>query len=136
MATPGSKTVLDVINATTTFFEQHGVENPRLNIELMLAHVLKKKRLQLYLEFERKLDESVLVALRDLVKRRANREPLQYILGSTEFYGLEFQVDKRVLIPRPETEVLVESVIAACKSAGAVKILDVGTGSGCNNAFD
>jgi release factor glutamine methyltransferase len=127
---PG-KTVLEVINATTAFFQERGIENPRLNIELMLAHVLRKKRLQLYLEFERRLDQSVLAGLREMVRRRANREPLQYILGKTEFYGLDFSLDKRVLIPRPETELLVEHVLAACRDAAHVKILDVGTGSGC-----
>ena len=129
-ARPG-KTVLEVINATTAFFQERDIENPRLNIELMLAHVLNKKRLQLYLEFERHLDDSVLTTLREMVKRRASREPLQYILGKTEFHGLEFQVDKRVLIPRPETELLVEHVLAACRDVPHVKILDVGTGSGC-----
>jgi release factor glutamine methyltransferase len=131
MSTDGSKTLIEVINATTTFFQQKGVDSPRLTIELMLAHVLNKKRLQLYLEFERRLDEPVLDKLREMVKRRGAGEPLQYILGKTEFHGLEFQVDKRVLIPRPETELLVEQVISGCKDAGTVRIHDIGTGSGC-----
>lgn len=131
MSTTAGKTVLEVINATTTFFQQKGVESPRLTIELMLAHVLKKKRLQLYMEFERALDDATLETLRGMVKRRAAGEPLQYILGRTEFHGLDFVTDKRALIPRPETEHLVEEVVTACKDRGPVRILDVGTGTGC-----
>ena len=100
--------ILDVINKTTPFFEKQGIESPRLTIELLLAHLLKKKRLDLYMEFERELDEATLEKLREMVKRRAAGEPLQYITGETEFCGLRFMVDKRVLIPRPETELLVE----------------------------
>jgi release factor glutamine methyltransferase len=96
--------ILEVINKTTPFFEKQGIESPRLTIELMLAHVLKKKRLQLYLEFEREVDEATLEKLREMVKRRAAGEPLQYITGEAEFCGLKFLVDRRVLIPRPETE--------------------------------
>ncbi len=131
MASGPGKSVLDVINATTAFFQQKGVDSPRLTIELMLAHALRKKRLDLYLEFERVLDEPTLTTLREMVKRRGAGEPLQYILGKVEFHGLEFAVDKRVLIPRPETELLVEEVAAGCKEAGPVRILDIGTGSGC-----
>ena len=119
--------IIDVINKTTPYFEKAGVESPRLTIELMLAHLLKKKRLQLYLEFERDLDESSLAALREMVKRRMTGEPLQYITGEAEFCGLKFAVDRRVLIPRPETELLVE-VVAARKPS---TIVDVCTGSGC-----
>lgn len=131
MSTEGSKTLIEVINATTVYFQQKGIDSPRLTIELMLAHALDKKRLQLYLEFERKLDEPLLAQLREMVQRRGAGEPLQYILGKTEFHGLEFQVDKRVLIPRPETEQLVEHVISSCKDAGTIRILDIGAGSGC-----
>ena len=123
--------ILDVINKTTPFFEKQGVESPRLNIELLLAHVLKKKRLELYLEFEREVDEATLGKLRELVRRRASGEPLQYITGETEFCGLKFAVDRRVLIPRPETELLVETVVAQLGTGGRVQIVDVGTGSGC-----
>ena len=103
-------TILEVINKTTPYFEKQGVESPRLTIELLLAHLLGKKRLQLYLEFERELDEATLEALRGMVKRRVAGEPVQYITGETEFCGLKLLVDKRVLIPRPETELLVEAV--------------------------
>jgi release factor glutamine methyltransferase len=124
--------ILDVINKTTPYFEQRGVESPRLTIELLLAHLLKKKRLELYLEFERQLDEPQLGQLRELVKRRSAGEPLQYITGETEFCGLKFAVDRRVLIPRPETESLVETVVAGVRSQEpGVRIVDVGTGSGC-----
>ncbi len=108
--------ILDVINRTTPFFEKQGIESPRLNIELLLAHLLRKKRLDLYLEFERELDEPTLEKLREMVKRRAAGEPLQYITGETEFCGLRFMVDKRVLIPRPETELLVEVVLERLKA--------------------
>ena len=111
--------ILDVINKTTPFFEKHGIESPRLNIELLLAHLLEKKRLDLYVEFERELDEATLQKLRELVKRRAAGEPLQYITGEAEFFGLRFAVDKRVLIPRPETELLVETVLERLKAAGS-----------------
>lgn len=131
MAATTGRTLLEVIHATTSFFQQKGVESPRLTIELMLAHVLKKKRLQLYMAFEHSLDDATLETLRGMVKRRAAGEPLQYILGRTEFHGLEFLTDKRALIPRPETEHLVEEIAAACKDRGPVRILDVGTGTGC-----
>ncbi len=129
-------TILEVINKTTPYFEKQGIESPRLTIELLLAHLLKKKRLQLYLEFERNLDETTLEALRGMVKRRVAGEPLQYITGETEFCGLRLMVDKRVLIPRPETELLVETVAGRVKGEGeerkaAARIVDVGTGSGC-----
>jgi len=128
--------ILDVIEKTTKYFEKQGIESPRLTIELLLAHLLKKKRLDLYLEFERELDEATLTRLREMVKRRASGEPLQYITGEVEFCGLKLMVDKRVLIPRPETELLVETVVGRLKSAdsrqqSAVRIVDVGTGSGC-----
>ena len=119
--------ILDVINKTVPYFEKAGVESPRLSIELLLAHVLQKKRLQLYLEFEREVDAAALASLRGLVKRRGGGEPLQYVTGEAEFCGLKLAVDRRVLIPRPETELLV-AVVAARQPA---TVVDVGTGSGC-----
>jgi len=127
-------TILEVINKTTPYFEKQGIESPRLTIELLLAHLLKKKRLQLYLEFEREVDEKTLDQLRAMVRRRAAGEPVQYITGEVEFCGLKFVVDKRVLIPRPETELLVETVlkkIADGSESRPYQIVDVGTGSGC-----
>ena len=119
--------ILELINKTTPYLDKAGVASPRLTIELLLAHVLKKKRLQIYLEFERELDDATLEILRGLVKRRVAGEPLQYVTGEAEFCGLKLTVDRRVLIPRPETELLVE-VVAARKPA---TVVDVGTGSGC-----
>jgi release factor glutamine methyltransferase len=119
--------ILDVIYKTAPYFEKAGIESPRLTIELLLAHLLQKKRLNLYLEFERELDEPTLERLREMVKRRVTGEPVQYITGETEFCGLKFAVDRRVLIPRPETELLVEVVTE--RKPGT--IVDVGTGSGC-----
>ena len=119
--------ILDVINKTAPYFEKAGIESPRLTIELLLAHVLQKKRLELYLEFERELDDPTLERLREMVKRRVAGEPVQYITGEAEFCGLKFAVDQRVLIPRPETELLVQTV--AERRPGT--IMDVGTGSGC-----
>ncbi len=130
--------ILEVIQKTTPYFEKQGIESPRLTIELLLAHLLKKKRMELYLEFERELDEGTLVKLREMVKRRVAGEPLQYITGEVEFCGLKLHVDKRVLIPRPETELLVEAVLKRLVANGApsgralpTTIVDVGTGSGC-----
>ncbi len=124
--------ILELINKTTPYFEKQGVESPRLTIELLLAHLLKKRRLDLYLEFERDLDEATLTALREMVRRRVEGEPLQYITGEVEFCGLRFAVDRRVLIPRPETELLVETVVAGVRSQeSGVRIIDLCTGSGC-----
>lgn len=122
-------TVLEILKRSADFLAKHGVENPRLNAELLLGHALGLKRMQLYLQFERPLAEPELAKLRPLVKRRSEREPVQYIIGTTEFAGVTLKVDSRALIPRPETELLVEIAREFC-AAGPTRVLDLGTGSG------
>jgi release factor glutamine methyltransferase len=123
-------TVLDIIKKTTEFFAGKGIESPRLNAELLIGHALGRKRMQLYLEFERLLTEPELEKIRPLIRRRALHEPVQYIVGETEFHGLKLKVDRRALIPRPETEQLVEHVTMTCAASAPGRILDLGTGSG------
>ena len=126
-----TKTLLDVLQSTTAYFTKHKIENPRLNAEHLLAHALGRTRMDIYLEFERPLSETELVPLRDLVKRRAQGEPLQHLLGTVEFCGQTFLSGKRAMVPRPETEELVELLMSEVRGQRSeVRILDVGTGSG------
>jgi release factor glutamine methyltransferase len=126
-----TKTLLDVLQSTTAYFTKHQIENARLNAEHLLAHALGRTRMELYLEFERPLNDAELVPLRDLVKRRGQGEPLQHLLGTVEFCGQTFSSDKRALVPRPETEELVELLASQARGPKSdVRIVDVGTGSG------
>ncbi|MGH7941847.1 MAG: peptide chain release factor N(5)-glutamine methyltransferase [Limisphaerales bacterium] len=125
-------TVLQAIQKSAEFLAKRDVESPRLQSELLLAHVLKMPRMKLYLNFERVVGEQETEWLRQLVKRRGQREPLQHIIGSTSFCGFEISVDRRALVPRPETEILAEAgwtFLAACGTGQ--NALDVGTGTGC-----
>ena len=124
--------VIDLLKTTENYFSEKGIENPRLNAELLLGDALKMERVELYMAYERPLSKNELDNFREKVKRRGAREPLQYIIGSTEFMGFPFKVNRHVLIPRPETEILVETIIAMKDKIGRNAVfLDVGTGSGC-----
>ena len=126
-------TVLEVIQKSTEFLAKKDVDSPRLQSELLLAQVLKLPRMKLYLNFERSLTEAEADAMRELVKRRAQREPLQHIVGSTSFCGFEMAVNRHVLVPRPETELLAELgwQFLATINHQPITALDFGTGSGC-----
>jgi len=121
--------LLEIIKRTTEFLNGRGLENPRLNAELLIGHALDLPRMQLYLQFERLLTEADLEKIRPLVKRRGQREPLQYILGQAEFFHIRLKVDRRALIPRPETEQLCE-LITQVQLESPGTILDLGTGCG------
>jgi release factor glutamine methyltransferase len=124
--------ILDVIQRSADFLAKKGVASPRLQVELLLAHALGMPRMKLYLNFERTLTAAELATLRALVQRRGQREPLQYIIGTASFCGLEMALNPRVLIPRPETELLAERAwkfLQTC--SGTPMALDLCTGSGC-----
>ena len=123
-------TVLESINLSTEYLKNKGIDSPRINAELILAHILKLKRLELYLAFDRPLKEDEIVLYRQFLKRRSEFEPLQYILGTVNFFGLDLKISPLVLIPIPETELLAEEIINEFKDHELVKILDIGTGSG------
>ncbi len=122
-------TIREIKVRTETFFREKGVPNAKLDTDVLIAHSLGIKRLDIYLDLDRPLTEAQLTVLRPLIKRRASREPLQYIIGNTEFYGITLKVDPRALIPRHETEELIELIVERLETPPA-RILDLGTGSG------
>lgn len=126
-------TVLETIQKSADFLAKRGVDSPRLQAELLLAHALKLPRMKLYLNFERQLSAQETDTVREFIKRRGQREPLQHIVGSTSFCGLEMAVNRNVLVPRPETELLAEEgwKFLADSSTENKTALDFGTGSGC-----
>ena len=122
-------TLLEVLQRSTDYLKKHDVDSSRLNAEHLMAHVLKRTRMELYLEFERTLSEEELAPLRELLRRRGEGEPLQHLLGTVEFCAQTFLCDKRAMVPRPETEELVELLKSQIPNHKS-QILDVGTGSG------
>ncbi len=129
---PRSRELVGILRQSTTYLERAGVPSPRLEAELLLSHSLGVSRLDLYLQFERPLSPDELAPLRELLRGRARGRPLAYLVGEKEFYGLTFQVSEAVLVPRPETELLVRLAIAAASRLDPqAKALDLGTGSGC-----
>ena len=129
MATPWR--VIDLIEWAESYFEKKSFEKPRTEIEWLLCSLLDCERLDLYLRYDEPLSKSQLETLRDWVKRRLTKEPLQYITGACEFYGREFIITPDVLIPRPETERLIDIALTKLNAVKSPKILDIGTGSGC-----
>jgi len=130
--TPKSWTIGSLVKWATDDFRSRGIENPRLDAELIVAHALKIDRMRVILDAARPLEGAELESLRGLVKRRRAHEPIAYLRGEREFHGLAFRVDKRVLIPRPDTETLVDVAIARTKHVSmSMRLLDLCTGSGC-----
>ena len=123
-------TVAQAVKASTDFLARKDVPSPRVDAEHLIAHALGLTRLDLYLQYDRPLTEEETAACRELVRRRGTREPLAYILGEWGFRRLMLKVDSRALIPRPETEVVVERCLALLDGIEAPVVLDVGTGTG------
>jgi release factor glutamine methyltransferase len=121
-------TTLKLLGWTQGYFAQKGIDSPRLTAEVLLAHALSCDRVRLYLDFDKPLGEEELSAFRELVRRRAEREPTAYLIGEKEFYGRPFRVDARALVPRPETELVLEAALGALPADG--RALDLCTGSG------
>lgn len=124
-------TVARILDWTTRYLKQHGSETPRLDTEILLAHTRKCARIQLYTNFDSPLTEDERARMRDLVKRRAQSEPVAYLVGHREFFGLDFKVTKDVLIPRPDTETLVLELLERAKAVATPRVLELCTGSGC-----
>ena len=123
--------IIDVINWGVDYLNNKSLENPRLEIEIFLQHILDCNRIDLYINFENEISAPDLNTLKSYIKRRLENEPSQYIIGKSNFYGRDFYVDNNVLIPRPETEILINASIEFLSMKGNPKIIDIGTGSGC-----
>ena len=123
--------IIDVINWGVDYFENKYLENPRLEIEIFLQHILDCKKIDLYINFENEVSAPDLNTLKGYIKRRLKNEPIQYIVGKSNFYGRNFYVDNNVLIPRPETEILINACIEFLSIKDNPEIIDIGTGSGC-----
>ena len=123
--------IIDVINWGVDYFENKSLENPRLEIEIFLQHILDCKKIDLYINFENEVSSHDLITLKGYIKRRLENEPSQYIVGKSNFYGRDFYVDDNVLIPRPETEILINACIEFLSMKDNPEIIDIGTGSGC-----
>ncbi len=128
-------TIKDLLKVSADYLKEKLIDSPRLTAEVLLTHQLRTNRVNLYLNLDQPLNESEVSGYRELIRRRIQREPLQYITGVQEFWSLNFMVDSRVLIPRPETELLVEQAIALFQTTPEqdrhhINILDIGTGSG------
>jgi release factor glutamine methyltransferase len=124
-------TIRRLLTWTREFLERKGSESPRLDAEVMLAHVLEWQRVELYTHYEDAIGEQARAAFRELVRRRAEGAPVAYLVGRKEFYSLTLAVSPAVLIPRPETEFVVMEFLALCKGLDGPRAVDVGTGSGC-----
>ena len=120
--------IIDLIQWGQPHFEERGISNARLEVEWLLGHLLDMDRVDLYVQFERPMEPGELAQFKQLVQRRTAGEPLQYIIGTAPFYGRDFKVTPAVLIPRPESEVLIEQLTRGSRPE---TILDIGTGSGC-----
>jgi len=127
---PDKWTLINILNTSADYLKKKGFENPRLDVERLLCHSLQLKRVDLYINFEKLLTNEEISNFKTLLKRRLGNEPLQYIIGEAEFMSLRFRVNPSVLIPRPETEILVEKVIEIFKDADQPAFMDIGTGSG------
>jgi release factor glutamine methyltransferase len=124
------KTVLEILQMSTQYLEEKGVEKPRRDVEDLLSYVLKLKRIDLYVQFDRPMEERELATLRELIKRKAKGEPVDYIMGEVEFYHTRLSLTPAVLIPRQETEILVSKIVESLPDVPLV-VWDVCTGSGC-----
>jgi release factor glutamine methyltransferase len=130
---PTTPTLMDVLRLSTTYIGDHGSSSARLDSELLCAHALGLRRIDLYLQFDRPLDETELASIRELVRRRSKGEPVAYITGTRDFCGRTFNVTADVLVPRPDTETLVQQAVAYLRArpGAELRVADLGTGSGC-----